>query len=64
MGANALLDVHANVDPMITVSERHQIADQVRRTIVNHFHEINDVTVHIDAEPETQDDRNFTKVSL
>jgi cation diffusion facilitator family transporter len=60
MGADVLVDVHVKVDPMITVSEGHQISEQVRYTLVDSFEEIHDVTVHIDAEPETDEDEGFT----
>lgn len=50
MGPDVLVDVHVSVAPMITVSEGHQIADRVENRIIHQFGEINDVTVHIDAE--------------
>lgn len=50
MGPDVLVDVHVSVAPMITVSEGHQIADRVENRIIRQFGEINDVTVHIDAE--------------
>lgn len=50
MGENALLDVHLQVAPRITVSEGHQIAVCVHERLVKQFEEIQDVMVHIDPE--------------
>ena len=50
MGASFLVDLHIAVDSMITVSEGHQIAEQVRFGLTEHFTEISDVIVHVDAE--------------
>ena len=50
MGHNALVDVHILVDSKLSVSEGHQISEAVEYTLINHFDEINDVTVHIDPE--------------
>ena len=56
MGASVLVDVHIAVDSMITVSEGHQIAEQVRFGLTEHFTEISDVIVHVDAEDDVFDD--------
>ena len=56
MGPDVLVDVHVSVEPMITVSEGHQIADRVENRIIHQFDEINDVTVHIDAEIDEPDE--------
>jgi len=50
MGHNALVDVHIQVSPKLSVSEGHHIAELVEYTIKDKFDEINDVTVHIDPE--------------
>ncbi|GAB6067060.1 cation diffusion facilitator family transporter [Methylothermus subterraneus] len=50
MAGEALLDVHIQVSPEISVSEGHAIADKVRDLLLEQFEEISDVTVHIDAE--------------
>ena len=50
MGQNALVDVHILVDSRLSVSEGHQISEAVEFSLINHFDEINDVTVHIDPE--------------
>ncbi len=50
MAGEALVDVHIQVHPEISVSEGHAIADKVRDRLLQEFEEITDVTVHIDAE--------------
>ncbi|HFD80049.1 MAG TPA: cation transporter, partial [Gammaproteobacteria bacterium] len=49
-GGDALVDVHLQVDPHISVSEGHQIGDTVRRRLMDRVEGITDVTVHIDPE--------------
>jgi cation diffusion facilitator family transporter len=56
MGSSVLVDVHIAVDSMITVSEGHQIAEQVRFGLTQQFPEISDVVVHVDAENDVFDD--------
>jgi len=50
MGHNALVDVHIQVSPKLSVSEGHHISERVEKALINKFDEINDVTVHIDPE--------------
>lgn len=50
MGHNALVDVHIQVSPKLSVSEGHHIAEMVEKTVKDEFEDINDVTVHIDPE--------------
>jgi len=50
MGHNALVDVHIQVAPRLSVSEGHHISEQVERDLIKRFEDINDVTVHIDPE--------------
>lgn len=50
MGHNALVDVHIQVSPKLSVSEGHHIAEMVEQTVKDKFEDINDVTVHIDPE--------------
>lgn len=49
-GADAFADVHIQVPPKVSVSEGHQIAEFVRKAIVDQIQEITDVTVHTDPE--------------
>ena len=50
MGHNALVDVHIQVAPHLSVSEGHHISEKVEDKLKSTFEEINDVTVHIDPE--------------
>ncbi|MFC1773642.1 cation diffusion facilitator family transporter [Pseudomonadota bacterium] len=53
-GSDALVDLHIQVDPRISVSEGHQIGDTVRRQLLERIEEVTDVTVHIDPEDDEQ----------
>lgn len=53
MGGNALVDVHVEVKPRISVSEGHQISEFVRMKLINSITEVTDVTVHIDPEDDS-----------
>lgn len=50
MGNAAIVELHLQVKPAISVSEGHHIGEWVSRTLEQQFQEINDVIVHIDAE--------------
>ena len=50
MGHNALVDVHIQVSPKLSVSEGHHISESVEKALIEKFDEVNDVTVHIDPE--------------
>jgi cation diffusion facilitator family transporter len=50
MGASALVDVHIQVDPTLSVSEGHQISETVRSRLIDEIEEVSDVMVHIDPE--------------
>lgn len=50
MGGEALVDVHVQVNPRLSVSEGHQIGEYVRARLVRSIDEVSDVTVHIDPE--------------
>ena len=58
MGHTALVDVHIQVAPKLSVSEGHQISEAVEYSLKNSFDEINDVTVHIDVEDDETEIRN------
>ncbi len=44
------IDVHVMVDEKLSVSEGHNIAERVRRRLINELKMVADVMVHIDAE--------------
>jgi len=54
MGGKVFMDVHILVDPDLTVTEGHKIAESVRRKLIKTMDNIEDVLVHVDAEDDTQ----------
>ena len=50
MGGEALVDVHIQVSPRLSVSEGHQIGEYVRKQLVANIDAVSDVTIHIDPE--------------
>jgi len=54
MGADALVDVHIQVDPLLSVSEGHHISERVRQKVIREIDEVQDVLVHIDPENDEQ----------
>jgi len=60
-GAVALVDMHIVVDPMLTVSAAHVLAELVRHRVVSNVKEVADVTIHVDPE---QDEDEFTQEEL
>lgn len=53
MGDSAVVDVHIRVDPRISVSEGHYIAEQARSRVMIDP-QVLDVLVHVDPEPDTE----------
>ncbi|MBI5429789.1 MAG: cation transporter [Nitrosomonadales bacterium] len=53
MADNALVDAHIMVDPKISVSEGHYIAELARHAVLKNHHVL-DVMVHIDPEDDMQ----------
>lgn len=58
MADNALVDAHIMVDPKISVSEGHYIAESARAAVLKHHHVL-DVMVHIDPEDDTHSKPNI-----
>jgi len=50
LGGHAAVDVHVRVSPWLSVSEGHMISLVVEQCLKKELEEIEDVTVHIDAE--------------
>jgi hypothetical protein len=50
MGQDIFIDVHIQVDPYLSVSEGHYIAQHVHQTLIHRVPHVRDVTVHIDPE--------------
>jgi cation diffusion facilitator family transporter len=55
MGPYMILDVHILVDPKLSVTASHQIAEKVRVKIVNAMPAVSEVLVHIDPAGEEMD---------
>jgi hypothetical protein len=54
MAGDALVDVHVQVDPRLSVSEGHQVSECVRKRLLSDVEEVTDVTVHIDPEDDEE----------
>jgi len=54
MGSDALVDVHIQVNPKISVSEGHYISETVRTKVINNIENVRDVMVHIDPEDDEE----------
>ena len=50
MGAQLLVDLHIEVDSMMSISAAHQVAERVRLRILDELPAVNEVLVHVDAE--------------
>ena len=50
MGPHLLVDLHIEVDSMISISSAHQVAERVRLGILEKLPAVNEVLVHVDAE--------------
>ncbi|AHE97129.1 cation diffusion facilitator family transporter [Thioalkalivibrio paradoxus] len=61
LGNEAAADVHIQVAPKISVSEGHQIADEVYRAVMASLPALRDVTVHVDPE---NDEEQLRSVGL
>lgn len=55
LGSRALLDVHIVVPPRVTVSEAHEIGNEVSRQLREAFPSLTDVTFHIDPEDDADE---------
>ena len=61
MGGRALVDVHLQVNGNISVSEGHQISENVRNRLIDEFESVDEVMVHIDPE---DDERHEVNIDL
>jgi len=64
IGADALVDVHIQVDPYISVSEAHYISETVRSKLIKRVEEVIDVMVHIDPEDDEDVPPTLEKLPL
>jgi cation diffusion facilitator family transporter len=54
IGGEILIDVHILVDPELTVTEGHGVAEVVRRSVIKAFDNVQDVLVHVDGEHDAE----------
>lgn len=59
MGHKALVDVHVQVSPRISVSEGHLISEFARSRVLKAHPEVLDVLVHVDAEDDMDPSTHF-----
>ncbi len=64
MGPTALADVHILVNPRISVSEGHLIADNVRNRLRDKVEELSEVLVHVDPEDDDVEEQSGRCQSL
>ncbi|HNC51783.1 MAG TPA: cation diffusion facilitator family transporter [Accumulibacter sp.] len=56
MAHRSLVDAHVCVDPRISVSEGHRIAEMTRRRVLESHSSVSDVLVHVDVEDDLDHD--------
>lgn len=54
LGGHASADVHVQVDPWLSVSEGHRIAEVVQMRLIDEVDLLSDVTVHVDPEDDEE----------
>jgi cation diffusion facilitator family transporter len=54
IGGEFLIDVHILVDPEMTVTEGHRVAETARRNLIKAIRNIQDVLVHVDGEHDAE----------
>ncbi|MEO8417490.1 MAG: cation diffusion facilitator family transporter [Methylophilaceae bacterium] len=62
MAHRALADAHILVDPRISVSEGHSIAERARGRVLKNHPEVADVLVHVDPEDDLNHDSNARRM--
>lgn len=58
MGADILVDAHLQVNPRLSVSEGHHIAENVGGRLISQLENVQDVTIHIDPEDDEKGPMN------
>lgn len=62
MAHRALVDAHILVDPRISVSEGHSIAERARGRVLKGHPDVSDVLVHVDPEDDTDHDEKSQRM--
>jgi cation diffusion facilitator family transporter len=55
MGTYIIVDVEIQVDPRLSVSAAHQVAQRVRLTLLDQVPQVHEVLVHVDPEPPVEE---------
>jgi divalent metal cation (Fe/Co/Zn/Cd) transporter len=55
VGTEVLVDVHVRVEPRISISEGHNLQENLRLTLLCKYPHIKEVLVHLDTEPDHVD---------
>jgi len=58
MGPYSVIDLHVQVNPMMSVSAAYQLGERVRKAILSHEPEISEVLLHLDSGDEDGDNNN------
>ena len=58
---DAFIDVHVEVDPRLSVSDGHHVAETVRQQLLDNMDVVSDVTVHIDPENDSDESSSPSK---
>ncbi|MBF0158502.1 MAG: cation transporter [Magnetococcales bacterium] len=61
LGPDVMVDVHVVVNPFLSASEGHIIADSLELAILREVNEVTSVIVHIDVEADDKVDRNSNR---
>lgn len=64
LGSQAILDLHIVVAPRVTVSEAHEIGNEVSRRLREAFPPLGDVTFHIDPEDDAEETEHSLRPGL
>ena len=62
MAHRALVDAHILVNPRISVSEGHSIAEHARKRVLKSHLTVSDVLVHVDPEDDIEHDQNAQRM--
>lgn len=62
MAHQALVDAHVQVDPRISVSEGHRIAESARAQVLHEHQDVLDVLVHIDPEDDLEPNAGMARL--
>ncbi len=62
-GAHVLTDAHIEVDPNISVTAGHDIAERVKQRVLQQLHEVAEITIHVEPYGDTKRHPNHLESS-